>query len=95
MPIYEYRCNQCGNEFSQFYRSVRAAEEDDALRCPTCASADVQRRISRIAVLGAEGDGGSVSEESSAPEPSPLFGRKELNERLRQERNRDSIARID
>ncbi len=94
MPIYEYRCNRCGAVFSQLYRSIRAAEEASAPTCPECNSADVQRLISGVAVLGeASGDSGK---ESSAPTTStPLFGRKELNERLRQDRNRASIARAD
>ena len=83
MPIYEYRCNQCGAVFSRLFRSVRAAESAPESACPACGSADAQRLISRVAVLG-----------ESAPEPSPLFGRKELQERLRRDRNRQSIARI-
>ena len=93
MPIYEYRCNQCGTIFSRLYRSIRAAEEGPAPACPACSSADVQRLIRGAAVLGEPQE--SSAEESSAPKPPRLFGRKELNERLRQDRNRASVARAD
>lgn len=96
MPIYEYRCNACGEVFSRLYRSIRAAEAAESPACPTCGSAEVQRLISQIAVVGDAAAGGESAEsDNSAAEPTPLFGRKELNERLRRDRNRNSIARVD
>jgi putative FmdB family regulatory protein len=43
MPIYEYVCTECKEEFS-VYRSVNANEKD--VRCPKCGSSDVKKKIS-------------------------------------------------
>lgn len=93
MPIYEYRCDECGAVFSHLFRSIQAAEGGAAPACPECGSANVQRLISSVAVLS--GDTGPDLAEASKPAPPPLFGRKEIQERMRQERNRRSIARVD
>lgn len=52
MPIYEYHCQQCGEVFSHFWRSISAASAGDALQCPYCGSEDVTRVVSQVAVLG-------------------------------------------
>ncbi len=53
MPIYEYRCLDCGRRFSIFWRTISAAEEGTP-RCPRCGSERVQRLISRVRVLRSE-----------------------------------------
>jgi len=41
MPIYEYRCNKCDNEFECLvFRS------DDAISCPDCDGENVERLMS-------------------------------------------------
>ncbi|MGQ9918520.1 MAG: FmdB family zinc ribbon protein [Bryobacteraceae bacterium] len=56
MPVYEYRCGQCGREFE-----IRAsmAEYSQGLEavCPSCGSKDVERLISVAAILGRGGNG--------------------------------------
>ncbi len=42
MPIYDYRCNQCGMISEMLVRVSR----DEAVRCPDCGSGDVERLIS-------------------------------------------------
>jgi len=54
MPIYEYRCKSCGEEFEQF-RSIQ--DGDSGVKCPKCGSADPERVISQI--FGQCGGGGS------------------------------------
>ena len=52
MPIYEFRCNNCGkvNRFSYSY-----SEYDDAQpRCSKCESSDLKRLISRVALAKSE-----------------------------------------
>ena len=46
MPIYEYRCNDCGNEFSLIIRNV---SESVGVYCSGCGSADISRLMSRFA----------------------------------------------
>lgn len=48
MPIYEYRCNACGKRASIFFRSFSAVGEP---ACPDCQSQDMQRLVSKVAVL--------------------------------------------
>jgi putative FmdB family regulatory protein len=43
MPIYEYRCGQCGQVSTFFTRSIGASLEP---ACRHCKSTDVQRRMS-------------------------------------------------
>ncbi len=60
MPIYEYRCGACGREFER-YVQARAAE----VECPSCASAEVRRKLSVVSVRS----GGSLT-----PSPAPAGG---------------------
>jgi putative FmdB family regulatory protein len=43
MPIFEFHCPSCNSDFEQLVRSFR---ETKGLKCPTCQSADVSRKIS-------------------------------------------------
>lgn len=51
MPIYEYRCQQCGADF-ELLRSVTASDED--LACPVCGTPDPSRKLSVFAASGAK-----------------------------------------
>lgn len=46
MPIYEYRCQQCGEIYEKL-RRIQDADRD--LRCPKCESENVQRMVSAFA----------------------------------------------
>ncbi len=54
MPIYEYRCERCGEEFELF---VRSAAQENAPTCPKCGSRKVRKAISLFGVGGAGGSG--------------------------------------
>jgi putative FmdB family regulatory protein len=43
MPIYEYRCEVCGEKFEKFVRSISAQVE---LKCPGCGSERVKKAFS-------------------------------------------------
>jgi putative FmdB family regulatory protein len=51
MPIYEYRCNQCGRSFAFLY-GVGRDSRDPA--CPACQGKELTRLISRIARVRSE-----------------------------------------
>ncbi len=53
MPIYEYRCRDCGGVTSVFLRSMNSPDPTD---CPACAGGVLQRIISRVAYLQSESD---------------------------------------
>ena len=66
MPIYEYRCRECGRKSSFLTLSVKAAFDP---KCKKCGSANLEKLVSRVAV--------SRSEESrmdSLADPSNLSG---------------------
>ena len=46
MPIYEYACPDCQEEFEQLVRSAEAAATTE---CPSCGSRRVERRMSVVA----------------------------------------------
>jgi len=52
MPIYEYRCSDCGKRPSLFFRSFEAVEAAPA--CPECGGHHLTRLISRTAQVLSE-----------------------------------------
>ena len=80
MPVYEYRCESCGERFEKLVRSIR---QEPQMHCPTCQGTEVRRLISAPVVhSGGVGGGGGAAEESPAPK-SEVFERKELNKALK------------
>ena len=49
MPIYEFRCSECGCEFETL-----VMKRDEKISCSKCGSARVDRLFSSFAVHGAE-----------------------------------------
>jgi putative FmdB family regulatory protein len=49
MPIYEYRCRQCGHAF-EMLRRMKDADSD--VECPKCHSTGVEREFSTFAAGG-------------------------------------------
>lgn len=54
MPMYEYRCTECGERYEQLRRM---SEADTGLECPKCGSERVDREISACAIGGGCGTG--------------------------------------
>lgn len=46
MPLYEYRCPECGSRFEEI-RSLRQADEE--AECPACGSTAARRQLSSFA----------------------------------------------
>jgi putative FmdB family regulatory protein len=68
MPIYEYKCRECGDKFENLVRSPNSQEDPT---CPVCNSPKVERRVSVCGCLGsAHIDSGASSVSSSACAPS-------------------------
>jgi len=53
MPIYEYQCLSCENEFQQL---ILKKEEEKDLLCPECNGGNIKRLISRVAYHLSDGD---------------------------------------
>ncbi len=48
MPIYEYQCRDCGEEFEKLLFGPRQ------VRCPRCESEDVRKKFSLFGMSGVE-----------------------------------------
>jgi len=66
MPIYEYRCSDCGKKMQVLTLSVKSAVEP---KCRHCVGVNLQKLVSRIAVLRSE-----ESRLESMADPSALSG---------------------
>lgn len=55
MPLYEYKCLDCGSEFEEL---VRADQEQ--VTCPNCGSNETTRKLSTFA-WGGSGSGASCA----------------------------------
>ncbi len=45
MPLYEYRCKNCGTEFE---KQLRFSEADQLPACPKCNSTQTRKKISSV-----------------------------------------------
>jgi putative FmdB family regulatory protein len=62
MPLYEYHCNDCGEEFEKM---VRFSDADINPACPSCESEDTRKKVSIAASFGAFLSGSNGSSSSS------------------------------
>ncbi|MGQ9568352.1 MAG: FmdB family zinc ribbon protein [Anaerolineae bacterium] len=58
MPIYEYRCDQCGAEFQELRPMTQA---DAPVRCPRCGGDKAHRLLSLFAARSRSSSGETVS----------------------------------
>lgn len=56
MALFEYRCTDCGNVSEHLVFSA-----EDALSCPTCGSANLEKLLSSFAVSMKQPSGGAPS----------------------------------
>jgi putative FmdB family regulatory protein len=62
MPIYEYRCNDCGEHFEKWLRSLSAKPD---ICCPRCGSPRVDKAVSLFG--SSSSTGGLTADSSCAP----------------------------
>lgn len=51
MPLYEYRCRECGHRFEILQRLGQGA---DGLECPHCGAPGVEKQFSTFSATGGE-----------------------------------------
>lgn len=56
MPIYEFRCLQCGALFEKFFKM---SNEEVEMKCPKCQSDSFERVISKTSHIMGSGKGGN------------------------------------
>ena len=68
MPIYEYTCTDCSNQFEKFVRSMTSEVE---VKCPTCGGTHVKKGWSVFGTNAPSGgsDGYAASAAASACSP--------------------------
>jgi len=54
MPIYEFRCEDCGEEFEEL---IKSKTEVDSISCKKCGSPKVKRLMSVAAAIVDSGNG--------------------------------------
>ena len=55
MPIYEYACHKCGQEFETLVRSNTIPD------CPSCHSTELERKLSEFAVAPSTADAAPIT----------------------------------
>lgn len=63
MPIYEFKCNNCGKPFEELVFSASAVE---GMVCPSCESSQVEKMISTFATKVTGGGSYSLNTSSAA-----------------------------
>ena len=61
MPLYDYRCEDCGHEFDQ----NRPIDQRDEADCPACRSHKTKRVLRSLGFFGGGRRGGSGGNKSS------------------------------
>ncbi len=90
MPIYEYRCAACGQQFERWFASQGQAARAK-VDCPACGSRRVRRLISAARLrLGATASEDTGAEH--APAQPQLFERKEIAEITRQKQRQGLLS---
>lgn len=83
MPIYEYYCQDCQNQFDLFFKSFTETESAEAV-CPNCSGVNVNRLISNISVLASGKSGSRSATAASSPPQKSAESSKELASIMRQ-----------
>lgn len=65
MPIYEYRCEECGNVFEE----IVSGNQSQPLPCPSCFSQKTEKLMSRLGGIGMGKSSGDFACSSGAPCP--------------------------
>jgi len=69
MPLFEFGCEDCG---ARFEKRLDSAKDVGTVVCSRCGAANVKRKMSAFAAVGARTSSGGLS--SSAPACAPGGG---------------------
>ncbi len=67
MPLYEYRCAECGQKFEELV----SFDKSNDMECPNCGSKNTQKLVSTFATMGSS-SGGASAASSCGPSGSPF-----------------------
>jgi putative FmdB family regulatory protein len=57
MPIYEFKCQQCGHVFDKFFRSMSSSPQ---VECPKCHSTECRKNVTLFGTSSGLGSGASA-----------------------------------
>lgn len=63
MPLFEYRCKDCGERFETL---VFSSSGDEGVECPKCHGTQTEKQISMFASSGARDAGGASASSCSS-----------------------------
>lgn len=63
MPIYEFDCHDCGDQFEALVFSINKVQN---VTCPQCESGNVKKKVSTFSVKGRSGSLDSASSYSGS-----------------------------
>jgi len=55
MPIYEFKCLDCGHVFE--FLKLKKEDEKHEMKCPKCKSSEIERVLSTVSVITSGGGG--------------------------------------
>lgn len=64
MPIYQYTCESCGNDFEKKLRMSQSGEAQD---CPDCGSHETRKRLGAISIGGVSRSSSVATRPPSSP----------------------------
>jgi len=67
MPIYEYRCRECGEKFDKL---VRSTTDEIELCCPSCGSKQAEKLLSMFGTSGFSTTPNFTSSSASSCQPT-------------------------
>ncbi len=62
MPIFEYRCRKCSEEFEQI-----VFRQSETIHCPKCDSGETEKLFSSFAVSSGSGKSASLASANCGP----------------------------
>lgn len=62
MPLYEFHCPECAEDFEELVRSMSAVSQ---VKCPRCGGQRVEKRVSSFATRASSGGSFSAINSSS------------------------------
>ncbi len=71
MPIYEYRCESCGDKFEKL---VRRSTDVLEAGCPSCGEKHLEQQYSTFAARGGASEGASFTPAESRGCAGGMFG---------------------
>ncbi len=68
MPIYEYKCKECGKIFEIYQR---LSERDEDIKCPACGA---EKPVKRVSAFSSYGDSNTSTDHGSCGSGRSGFG---------------------